>query len=93
MSKYLFDLLFNENNPHGFHASVSRWSTSLILLNLVAMVLETGEGFAASYAAELDLFETFSVIVFISVMALRIAQKERVIYLSEKILHRLTRAG
>lgn len=64
MSKYLFDLLFNENNPHGFHASVSRWSTSLILLNLVAMVLETGEGFAASYAAELDLFETFSVIVF-----------------------------
>jgi hypothetical protein len=28
------------------------------------MVLETGEGFAASYAAELDLFETFSVIVF-----------------------------
>jgi hypothetical protein len=55
MSKYLFDLLFNENNPHGFHASVSRWSTSLILLNLVAMVLETGEGFAASYASQLSM--------------------------------------
>jgi hypothetical protein len=36
---------------------------------------------------------SFSVIVFISVMALRIAQKERLIYLSEKILHRLMRAG
>ena len=60
----VFDLLFNENNPHGFHAGVSRWSTSLILLNLLAMILETADAFELAYASQLDAFETLSVIVF-----------------------------
>jgi voltage-gated potassium channel len=60
----VFDLLFNENNPHGFHASVSRWSTTLILLNLLAMILETADAFELAYASQLDAFETLSVIVF-----------------------------
>ena len=60
----VFDLLFNENNPDGLHATVSRWSTSLILLNMVAMVLETADAFELAYAAQLDAFETLSVIVF-----------------------------
>lgn len=64
MRQRVFDLLFNENNPHGFHAGVSRWSTSLILLNLVAMVLETADAFELAYASQLDAFETLSVIVF-----------------------------
>ena len=60
----IFDLLFNEQNPDGFHATINRWSTSLILLNLVAMVLETSDAFELAYATELNAFETLSVIVF-----------------------------
>ena len=64
MRQRVFDLLFNENNPDGLHATVSRWSTSLILLNMVAMVLETADAFELAYATQLDAFETLSVIVF-----------------------------
>jgi len=41
----VYDLLFNEQNPQGLHASVTRWSTLLILLNVLAMVLETADAF------------------------------------------------
>lgn len=64
MHARVFDLFFNENNPNGFHASVSRWTTALILLNLLAMVLETADAFELAYAAQLNAFETFSVVVF-----------------------------
>ena len=60
----VYDLLFNEQNPQGLHASVTRWSTLLILLNVLAMVLETADAFEAAYAVELAAFETLSVIVF-----------------------------
>jgi voltage-gated potassium channel Kch len=60
----VFDLLFNEQNPEGMHATVTRWSTLLILLNVLAMVLETADAFKAAYAVELAAFEAFSVIVF-----------------------------
>ena len=60
----VYDLLFNEQNPHGLHAGVSRWSTLLILSNLLAMVLETADAFAAAYAAELAAFEALSVLLF-----------------------------
>jgi len=60
----VYDLLFNERNPNGLHASVTRWSTLLILLNVLAMVLETAEAFEAAYAVELAAFETLSVFVF-----------------------------
>ena len=60
----VFDLLFNEQNPEGMHGSVTRWSTLLILLNVLAMVLETADAFKAAYAVELAAFETLSVIVF-----------------------------
>ena len=60
----VYDQLFNEQNPQGLHASVTRWSTLLILLNVLAMVLETADAFEAAYAVELAAFETLSVIVF-----------------------------
>jgi hypothetical protein len=60
----IYDLLFNEQNPEGMHVSVTRWSTLLILLNVLAMVLETADAFKAAYAVELAAFETLSVIVF-----------------------------
>ena len=64
LGQRVYDLLFNDQNPDGWHAKVNRWSSSLILLNLVAMVLETAGTFKQTYAAELHAFETLSVFLF-----------------------------
>jgi voltage-gated potassium channel len=64
LQQRVFSLLFDEQNPHGMHASVTRWSTLLILLNVLAMVLETADAFEAAHATELAAFEALSVMVF-----------------------------
>ncbi len=64
LRKRVFDLLFNENNPEGISAKVNRWLVSLILLNVMAMVLETSPYIDQTYSRELDWLELFSVVVF-----------------------------
>ncbi len=64
LRKRVFDLLFNEHNAEGIAAKVNTWLVSLILVNVLAMVLETSPYIDQTYSRELDWLELFSVIVF-----------------------------
>ncbi len=64
LRRRLYGFLFDANDKEGARASLDRFLVLLILLNLVALLLESAPPLAAEYARAFHLFDLFSVAVF-----------------------------
>lgn len=68
----VFQILNKGDRTDAASYSCDIFLTTLILLNLLAVCLESLEGFRASYQTELELFENVSVVIFVLEYLLRV---------------------
>jgi voltage-gated potassium channel len=72
LRKKIYELTFNDASNTGLHQSISRFIFILIVLNLLALLLESAPVINAQYQQWFYAFDFFSVIVFLFEYLLRV---------------------